>query len=518
MIKNGKNYIPIPQDERDFKQLFKFLASAGAGRPVDKNGVPLGSWTPELLAAEISKIEGNSEGVDLRTVQLWFQDNASGISIKNIHWLARVFGCGDRVAISEWQAALAAANRRLSANRKTNVAVASEAESQKNISTAGRFRVSKEPKAGFSLARWCEAVFSSTALAVPSTIFAVAAALIFLSYYCGNHSFIYQTPEGYGKQIGYVWTANWTLVFTAFFPAYFVFSNNALSYWKEQGRSLLNADTAKTGWLKQVDTNSYTFTLVFILLVVFAGGVQWLSVRLLPLLVGKANYTTDWGSLALEHPEVITVNEAIIFTGLAYFAMCLFFFAFYAVLILLVTMAQDFAKLVSVLKVQKPREDLRHIDRIGDNLIIGIFRCTILGVMSVIVMKLQGSYMESYGANIITWYLDDMASVFNKSVVTNTVVGWGTPNHLASLLCVLAVCFTFAMGMYFIRVQIISQVDRIKLVAVFGLLFVAYLSIGLFDGFSILLTLAMAVATYAICKPKLDFSVISKKGRKRSVL
>ena len=512
LIKNGKNYIPIPADERDFKQLFKFLASAGAGRPVDNNGVPIGSWTPELLAAEISKIEGNSEGVDLRTVQLWFQDNASGISIKNIHWLARVFGCGDRVATSEWQAELAAANRRLSANRKTNVAVVGKVPSEQSFSTDGK------AKNGFSLARWCEAVFSSTALAVPSTIFAVAAALIFLSYYCGNHSFIYQTPEGYGKQIGYVWTANWTLVFTVFFPAYFVFASNALSDWKEHDRSFFDADTANMGWLKQVDTNSYTFTLVFILLVVFAGGVQWMSVRLLPLLAGKANYTTDWGSLALEHPEVITVNEAIVFTGAAYFAMCLFFFAFYAVLILLVTMAQDFAKLVFVRKTQKPRVDHLHIDRIGDKLIIGIFRCTILGVMSVIVMKLQGSYMESYGANIITWYLSDMASVFDKSVITNTVVGWGTPNHLASLLCVFAVCFTFATGLFFVRVQKNSQVDRIKLTTVFGLLLGSYLSIGLFDGFTLLLTLAMAVATYAICKPKLDFPVISKKGRSRSVL
>ena len=149
------------------------------------------------------------------------------------------------------------------------------------------------------------------------------------------------------------------------FPAFFVFASNALTYWKEQGRAALTSADVETGWLKRVDANSYTFTLVFVLLVVFAGGVQWMSVRLFPLLVGKANYTTDWGSLAIEHPEVITTIEAIIFTGVAYLAMCLFFFGFYAALILIVTMAQDFAKLVGERKANNDIEDPQHIDRIG---------------------------------------------------------------------------------------------------------------------------------------------------------
>ena len=59
----------------DFKGLFRRLAEAGAGRPTDKDGFPMGPWTPELLAEAIAQIDTNGSGVDLRTTQLWFQDN-----------------------------------------------------------------------------------------------------------------------------------------------------------------------------------------------------------------------------------------------------------------------------------------------------------------------------------------------------------------------------------------------------------------------------------------------------------
>lgn len=515
MIKNGKHFVPIPDEKLDFKELFKVLATSGAGRPINRDGLPDGAWTPVSLAEAITNIEGNSEGVELRTVQLWFQENNRGISPKNIMWLARVFGCGDRLGVSEWQTELTASNRRLAASRRF------VEEEETSFTSEGRFRKqysSFRKERGFSLARWCDAIFSSTSLGVPSTVFAVGAALIFLSFFCGNHSFIHITPEGYGKQIGFVWTANWTLVFTVFFPALFVFAGNTLTYWKFEGHSKLGEANDNASWERSVEANGYTFTLVFVLLLVFAGGVQWMSVRLFPLLIGEANYTTDWGSLAIEHPEVITIIEAIIFTGVAYLAMSLFFFGFYAALILLVTMAQDFAKLVDERKANNQIGDTQQIDHIGDRLIVGVFRCSILGLMSVIAMKLQGSYMESYGTNIIAWYLRDVVSIFDGSITTNTVVGWGTPNHIASLLCSLAVGFTFAMGIYFIRVQAKSDINRIKLISVFGLLFTAYLSIGLFDGFAILLTVALIVATYSICDPKMYFEVNFKRETKRRVL
>ena len=118
LIKNGKLFVRPPNDGSDFKELFKRLAAAGAGRPLGRDGFPAGPWTPELLAEAISQIDSNRIGVDLRTVQLWFQENEKGISTGNIRWLARVLGCDDPAATSEWQMELSAAQSRLTAKRR----------------------------------------------------------------------------------------------------------------------------------------------------------------------------------------------------------------------------------------------------------------------------------------------------------------------------------------------------------------------------------------------------------------
>ena len=101
---------------------FKYLVTAGAGRSVDRNGNLPGPWTPELLTEAILNIDANQTGIDLRTVQHWFQDNDKGISPDNINWLAQIFGCGDLDAALTWRLELAAANKRLSEMRKLNKA------------------------------------------------------------------------------------------------------------------------------------------------------------------------------------------------------------------------------------------------------------------------------------------------------------------------------------------------------------------------------------------------------------
>lgn len=512
--------MPVPDEADDLKELFRLLIASGAGRSVDENGLPDGEWTAPLLAKAISEYPGNNDGIELRTVQHWFETNSKGISAKNIYWLARIFGCGDAHAIAEWQLALSKANRKLSRKRKKitpnePLQYAERIEKEKTVTH-------RNDRDRFSLAGFCDSVLSAPSISVPSTVFAVASALIFLSYLCGNHSFVFQTPQGYGKQIGYVWTANWTLVFIVFLPAYFLCASSVLNFWKTSARLRFyppnRRDKSKADWQALIDANAYTFTLVFVLLTIFAGGVQWLSVRLLPLLTGEANYTTDWGSLALEHPEVISVPEAIVFTGLAYLAMCLFYFGFYAVLILLYLMCQDFEEFSSQTGGAENNRFRTFIDKVGDTLTIGLFRCGILGLMTVIVMKLQGSYMESYGVNILQWYIQDTLSVFNPQIYTKTVVGWDTPNHVASLLCALAVVFTFAMGIYHLRGQHMCKIVRLKLIGVFILLFSGYLGIGLFDGFTILLTIAMIVATYSLFDPKLRFFASSEVGTSQRVL
>jgi hypothetical protein len=51
----------------------------------------------------LEEIEYNEDGVELRTVQRWVQENEHNIGLANLRLLARVFECGDPVENSNCQ-------------------------------------------------------------------------------------------------------------------------------------------------------------------------------------------------------------------------------------------------------------------------------------------------------------------------------------------------------------------------------------------------------------------------------
>jgi len=287
--KNGKIFVAPPNDGSDFKELFKQLAAAGAGRPLGSDGFPQGPWTPELLAEAISQIDSNRVGVDLRTVQLWFQVNEKGISPSNIRWLARVFGCDDPEATSEWQMELIAAQSRLTAKRRDS----------KKAGSSTALRVPDMPppvtvddqtqpagdlpqgidatrrRQGFSLARKSEALFShGSSLNLPASIFAGASALGFLSYIVGIHSATYSRADGVVKQVGFLWAPNWTFLFMVLLPLFFAFVIELLVFWKHDARFRLVAQgdrlESDDAWTRNVQAYSYTYWAVFLICVLFA--------------------------------------------------------------------------------------------------------------------------------------------------------------------------------------------------------------------------------------------------------
>lgn len=468
------------------------MVSSGAGRPVDENGFPNGAWTPDLLADAISQIDANGSGIELRTVQLWFQDNNKGVSSDNIRWLARVFGCGDPEATSKWQIELSAAQSRLAdKRRKHKLSLANHATEAEPTRLKWRF----------NLARRSEAIFSGSPLDLPATVFAGSVALGFTSYFLGIHNVTYGPIEGSVKQVGFLWAPNWTFLFMVFMPLFFAFVAELLFFWKNEGRSKLLAESDRhkncKDWKRTVESSSYTYWAVLLICLPIVGLLQWVGVRLLPLINGGEDYAIDWGTLALVRPEVISVQQAVAFTGMAYFYMCICFYLFFVGLILLYTLTHDLWGLVR----QSNTVSQSEVDEVSLKILRGIFRCTISGILIATCMKLQSFYLTSDAVNIADWFVRDLSSLLNANDTVNHGTEFSRPTHYSSLIVTLATCVVFLYGSVRIGVGGRLHGPWVKMAAIIALLVVSYMLIGAFVGFSILLSVGVLIAVLGLLDP-----------------
>lgn len=535
LTKNGKFFVPPSRSQEDFKAVFRRLAAAGAGRPVDAEGLPQGPWTPDLLAEAISQMDANRKGVDLRTVQLWFQDNRKGISRENIRWLARIFGCGDPEATSDWQAELSASQVRLTAARRVGQASAPVEVSERTdgaASTPGRDRDQQSPSApehvgiapgpgeGAGLALRSERLFSlGGSLNLPAFIFAGATALHFIAYLLGIHSITYVRPDGVERQVGFHWATNWTLLFMLFLPLFTIFASDLVSFWRTKGRAALlqgpDRRNAVGGWARKVRRSSATFWSVLLICLGFAGLVQWIGARLLPLRRGIDDEEIDWGSVALIRPDAVSIPEAIAFSGLAYLYMAVCFYLMFVGLILVYALVDDYWEISGTAEGSRDAPAVRETAFVILN---GLFRCAVMGLMIAICMNLQHRFLSSDAPNVWTWMLRDAVSIWPADTADNGQGGNGFVMHFTSLLVALPTCAVMIYGIVRIAMPAGIRSQSFRMSMALCVIVASYLLIGAFSGFTILLAAAILIGLYGVFDPSYgDPSArFRRKGRRAS--
>ena len=530
---HGKYFIPPPKDGSNFKELFKRLATAGAGRPVDQDGFSSGPWTPDLLTEAISQIDANQSGIDLRTVQLWFQDNEKGIGADNIHWLARIFGCGDPAATSEWQVELSAAQSRLTAKRRENrkragfdapEALGSEQPAPSDNDVAIQSETSphgdaKGDRKRFSLAETTEAMFHSrSSFNLPVVVFAAAAALGLISFTLNIHSVVFTPSSGPPKQVGFLWAPNWTITFLAVLPFYLALLIDLLKSWKQEWRSKLirNRDPTEPAenWESKIAAASYSYWTVLILTLVIASGYNWTATHLIPLLQGDpGNWPVDWGRIAIVRPDVISIPSAILFTGIVFLYNAACSYLFFTGIVFLLTMTHDYLDITQAHRSGWREENHQEIEAISIILMNGVFRCTALGLVITILMKLQSSFLLSDSTNILNWLMLDMRSAFNTHSAAGSRYddGQSAPGLYYSFFCMLAIFAVYLNASVRIR-STLGQLKQAKprapilipsaiMDGSMVLLVATYLAIGELPGFTILLIISSITTTYLIFKP-----------------
>ncbi|MGB4952562.1 MAG: hypothetical protein WBO55_18215, partial [Rhizobiaceae bacterium] len=251
--------------------------------------------------------------------------------------------------------------------------------------------------------------------------------------------------------------------------------------------------------------------------VMFAGLFQWIGVSLIPLIKGGGNYATDWGSLAIVRPEVISVPVAVVFTGLAYLYMCLCFYLFFVGLMLLHTVVDDLWRIGEASKGQPEVDYQSELNEASVKVMRWVFRCTVLGILIAIVMKLQSSYLASNGKNIVSWLIGDMSSaLYERGNESNRFI-YRMPTHYSSLLIVISTCVVFLYGSIRLGVDRRFCMPMWRMSAVIAVLVAGYLLIDASAGFSILLGVGVLLAVYGLFDPGLGRWRVSKLGNNQSV-
>lgn len=528
-MKNGKYFLLPKKDDHDFKELFKKLTSSGAGRPVDNDGFPQGAWTADLLADAITQIDANGSGVDLRTVQLWFQNNERGISPDNIRWLARIFGCDDPDATSDWQRELSAAHSRLMAKRRDRkkTARANLTASQRATPEITDDKVASQTHQRLSLARTSEALFSRrSSLDLPILVFAGAVTLGFLSYLLGVHHVTYRPEVGLEKQVGFVWSPGWVIEGLVLLPLFLIVVTQLLKFWKDERASAMRLEGTKAldhkDWMQKVRSFSIAFWVIFLACVFIICILQWITAYLVPLMRSATeNALVDWMLIATVHPEIISVPQALLLSFLAFLYSGMIYWFYLVGLLLLFMMASDFYDVFQGSKLRTRPTFAVHALEVSAVMMRGIFRCTVLGILIATCIKLNTAYLLSDGTNILSWLVNDALAVIGKNDV---VAGWLDASALpyfTSLLLVLLTCFIFfaSLTQFYWVLDIASESDTsvpskngrqvasqiecnrhawMKMVIVVAFLVISFVLIGQFSGFSILLASSVLLATYSL--------------------
>lgn len=534
LTKNGKYFVAPQQNNENFTTLLTRLAAEGAGRPVDRDGFPDGPWTAELLTDAICAIPANKKGVDLRSVQLWLQDNDHGIGTNNLRWLARIFGCDDPDETSKWQAVLRASKDQSSAERKAKLQAGDAAPMvsapypsidydmslEKTFGPSPIFpkpeiQPDTRPKiSGISFAMRCEQMFSgSNHLVMPIAIWGGLAVLWFLAIILGVHNVTYSPVEGVAKQIGFIWSPGWNLGEPIFLPIMLILCRSLINGWKGSDRPTLisyGEIAMSEKWYDKVRSSTSSFWSIFLISFLLIFLLQWAGVYLLPLLENRQDVPMiDWMLVALVRPDVVSTDAAIFVSFLGFLYSGLIYWFLFTALLFLFCVCGDFAAICTA-------KDDRHIPiynglifTTGIKIMQTVYRCTILGIMVALCIKLNAAYLVSDASSITAWLWDDAMIFLGYRSNAWTWINESPSPFFTSFLLLFLLCFVFGACLF----QVKSGIDKtplfaqdegratrtwIRMCAVLGILSLGYIAIGQFYGFSLLLGLSTTAASASL--------------------
>jgi len=503
---------------QDFKELLRWIWEEGIGRPVQEAGQPLGPWNPDLLIEAFSQLEDSGADIELRTIQFWFEDNERGMSYQNIQKLSSLVGCGDPDKTREWRAALNSAKSRLRQKR------------------TARRKSSAKPSYGVvrnNLATRLEAYFGGDELLILLVITWTGCTIVgFLAYIFGVHSVTYIPNSDVEKQVGFLWAPNWTFLQLVLIPCYLIILGNLITYWKKTGRGLLLLEPAEgyesDTWLRKVGSYDVSFWAIFVICFFIVFLVQWLGLYFRPIFYGEAgNQIIDWSNITAMRPEVMSSAGALFLSFVAFAYAGLICFLFLAGLVFLFVLSQDYYELCKSAQLAQIKAYDVKVGDVGSRILIGVFRCSVAGILIASCIKIYSAYLKTDSHNILVWIGHDFMYALNIKSGKSGSLGTFALGDFSSFMILFLTCFVFVVS--FVHVYLASLKNEnvqktndrkhehgrtflnlngfIKTGSIAIVLVLNYFSLGQFEGFSLLLFVSLCITTLSLFLGPDDFRI-----------
>jgi hypothetical protein len=182
-------------------------------------------------------------------------------------------------------------------------------------------------------------------------------------------------------------------------------------------------------------------------------------------------------------------------------------------LILLYTLADDYWAVSKASARSRPLDgDVAH------KILDGLFRCTVAGMLMAICMVVQNRFLPSDAFDVWAWLFADIASLWGGLPLNPSEAEYGFEMHYISLIVALPTCTVMIYGIVRVGVPARQNDVSFRMAAALGVIVAAYLLVGAFPGFAVLLALAVLLGIYGLIDPGFGVSRTreASEGRRAS--
>lgn len=487
LIVNGKFFVPVPDNVSDFKTMFLELVALGAGQKIHNDIIPPQPWTPETLTIALSEL--GDVDPDIRTVQLWFQQNTRGISSANMAALARVFGCDDPELTRLWRTTLARSKQNLADRRKK----------VKTEKTPARLPTEPRPHAVHTEEKlpWfhtaCLKPFSETnPLTIPSMLWTLMTGLAILAFMFGVADVAYKVQD-YSKQVGYIWAPSWTIGPIIILPLLTMTVTRLLRWWTTNMRPSLSPPTTSS-WSAITRQFSPIYWSIAVVSFAFIFLLQWYGIHYRSITnATTSGYMIDWTVMSTVRPDVISAPNQLTLSFYGYLVYGLLIYLLLTGITISMMIAFDYSSIVSNLQATEPKH--KPLREAKQRILYASYQTAMLAYLFTLCIKLQSTYLISGGSNIWHWLLSDAKSFLNIPGAINIPLNYSSIPQVTVPILLVIINTLFALTVLKTRRHSNRSGLMVAHILVASL---ATQTVGTVEGFSLITAIAVGITTIVL--------------------